>query len=233
MTMDNKFWECWDIFNRNMKVGVHRTTGITQERDVRTVMFWLKWHEYEVRNRTILNIGLGDSTEARIFKKAKMDVYGISNSEEEAEEARRYKVKAWKMDAHQLSFDNDMFDYIYMRDTMEHFIAPIVVFTQFRRVIRMGGLLMFHYPFIDETHDWTHWFVESPRIIYDWLIKFGFRLLLFRYEPFSSSDYLYIAQKVEIPVEELERGANVTDDMVNELTKFREKLAYEKKVGGG
>ena len=212
----------WAIFNRNMRVGVHHTHGDTRSKDVNAFIYWLKVNNKWVKRGTILNVGIGDGEEALIFKRAKLHVIGISNSQDEADCARAQGVDAYKMDAHQLTFPDESFDYVYLHDTMEHFIAPVMVFTQFRRVLVDGGILGFHYPTIEQSHDWTHWFIESPRLLFDWLLKFGFKLLHFAYTPQASSEYLYIAEKCAIAQDENERGGNVIYDMLRELREYND-----------
>lgn len=212
----------WSIFQRNMTSGVHRTDGESRSRDVREAIYFLLEHNLWWEGGQALNVGIGDCEEAIILAKAGLQVYGVTNSVDEVAHALSIGVKAFCMDAHQLAFKSNSFDYVYLHDTLEHFIAPIMVFTQFRRVLRMGGILAFHYPTIEDSHNWTHWFIESPRLIFDWLLKFGFRLLHFRYEPGASSEYLYIAQKVEIAEDEYELGGNVIYDMLAEMEKLRQ-----------
>jgi len=223
--MDDKFW---DIFNRNMKEGIHHTNGKTRSRDVREVIYWLRERDLWWKDGRLLNIGIGDGEEAFIFVEEGLEVTGISNSLEEVKNIHATRdhmglyVTAFRMDAHQMSFQDESFDYVYLHDTMEHFIAPIMVFAQLRRVLRMGGILAFHYPTISDSHNWTHWFIESPRLIFDWLLKFGFRLLCFKYEPMASSEQLYIAQKVEITEDEYQRGGNIIGDILREMKQLKE-----------
>jgi len=190
--------------------------GATRSRDVREFIGWLesrgKW-----RGGKALNIGIGDCQEALILRMMDGVVTGITNSQDEADNARQLGIQAYCMDAHQMKFENESFDIIYMHDTMEHFISPIMVFTQFRRVLKPGGILGFHYPTMSQSHDWTHWFIESPRLMFDWLLKFGFKLLHFAFNPDESSEFLYIAEKVVISQDEYDRGANVVHDMLREL----------------
>lgn len=223
--LDDKFW---DIFNRNMISGVHKTEGESRPRDVRAFIYWLKEHNLWWDGSDLLNVGIGDCQEAVLLAQAGLDVTGISNSLDEvtnAHEVRdelRLTITAYKLDAHQMAFPNDAFHYVYMHDTMEHFIAPIMVFTQCRRVLKMGGILAFHYPTATDALNWTHWFMESPDFIFTWLMKFGFRLQYFTYEPGASSEFFYIAQKVPISEELLEKGGNVVIDMLRELTQLLE-----------
>ena len=217
--MMNDRW--WNIFQRNMKEGIHRTDGDSRSRDVREVLYWLLEHNLFWEGGYILNVGIGDSEEAILLAEAGLQVVGLSNSPDEVAHAWNHGIKAHQMDAHQMTFEPCSFDYVYMHDTVEHFIAPIMVFAQFRRVLKMGGILAFHYPTIEDSHNWTHWFLESPRLIFDWLLKFGFQLLCHKYEPGASSEYLYIAKKVEISESEYELGGNVIYDMLREMEQLR------------
>lgn len=217
--MDDKFWA---IFNRNMTSGVHRTAGESRPRDIQAFVYWLQEHHFWWVGANLLNVGIGDCQEAQMFEEYGLVVEGITNSEDEERHADKLGIDACVMDAHQMIFPSNSFHYIYMHDTMEHFIAPIMVFTQCRRVLRMGGILAFHYPTATDALNWTHWFIESPDLIFTWLMKFGFRLLHFAYEPGASSEFFFIAQKVPISKELLEKGANTIDDMVRELTQLLE-----------
>ncbi len=216
--MNNRFWE---IFNRNMKEGVHRTDGESRSRDVREVLYWLLEHKLFWEGGQILNVGIGDSEEAVLLAQAGLQVTGISNSRDEVSHAWNLGIKAQCMDAHQMTFEQASFDYVYLHDTLEHFIAPIMVFAHCRRVLRLGGILAFHYPTIEDSHNWTHWFIESPRLIFDWILKFGFQLLCHKYEPGASSEYLYIAQKIQIAESEYQLGGNVIYDMLREMERLR------------
>ncbi len=214
----------WDIFNRNMKGVVHRTCGESRSRDVREFVYWLRERDLFWDRGKLLNIGIGDCEEAVLLAREGLEVTGITNSVEEAENASNLRIKAYPVDVHQLheQFRSNFFDYIYMHDTMEHFISPMMVFTQLRRVLRMGGILAFHYPCVSDIINWTHWFITAPDLMFCWLMKFGFCLKLFRYEPVTSSEFLYIAQKVEVSEELYNKGANVILDMIRELEQMME-----------
>ena len=204
----------WDIFNRNMRSGVHHTTGDTRRRDVAHLIYWLYTHDKWVKRGHVLNVGIGDSQEAKCFKEHEWLVSGITNSQDEVDYAKQFGILAETMDMHQLTFDDNHFDLVYGHDTIEHSISPVMMFTQFRRVLKPGGILAFHYPTKDDAYNWTHWFMEDPKGIVVWLYKFGFRLLYWGYTPGDTCDHLYIAEKSDFTSKELERGANVIDDML-------------------
>lgn len=222
--MDDRYW---DIFNRNMTSGVHRTSGESRKREVWDFIGFLQRHEGWIEPpRTVLNVGVGDCEEMMIFKEAGCRVFGITNSHDEVQHAKELGfAHVCCMDMHQLNFEPETFDIVYLHDTIEHAIAPIMVFAQFRRVLRMGGILGFHVPWIGDTHNWTHWFMDSPRGLFDWMMKFGFRLLHYHFEPDSPDAFLYIGKKAEIPDDEIERGANVVRNMLDEMEALREKQA--------
>tara|TARA_Y100000310_G_scaffold291828_1_gene320071 strand:- start:7032 stop:8771 length:1740 start_codon:yes stop_codon:yes gene_type:complete len=206
----------WNVFNRNMNSGIHHTDTHTRIGYVQHVCEWLTTNGY--KDGTLLNVGVGDSAEAIEFTSYGLDVVGITNSADEVVYANERDVIAYKMDMHQLTFEDESFDYIYIHDTLEHSICPVMAFTHFRRVLKPNGLLIVHYPPFNEIMNWTHWFLVKPETMKNWFIKFGFAEMLYEdYGEENTSQYLFIEQKVDIAKDLLDKGANVIHDMLLEI----------------
>ena len=191
----------WSVFNRNMRVGVHHRgcdeTQAGRGQEVRYFLDCLNQCNYLVPGARILNVGIGNSLEMQLFRDAGLDPYGITNSQEEVDHALEMGFdNVSKMDMHWLLFPSMYFHFIYLHDTLEHAISPIMVFTQFYRVLKPGGLLGIHYPWLGQINDYTHFFHATPFEMGWWLKKFNFRLQHYYHERHRTCDYFYLATKL-------------------------------------
>lgn len=58
-----------------------------------------------------------------------------------ADEAKEAGVSHYVMDAHQMEFNDDLFDFIFTYDSFEHFSKPELVFKEAHRVLKKGGYM--------------------------------------------------------------------------------------------
>jgi ubiquinone/menaquinone biosynthesis C-methylase UbiE len=57
------------------------------------------------------------------------------------------------MDFHELKFNNAEFDAVYMREALEHSIAPFIALCEVNRVLKTEGIFLVNVP----SQDWVDW----------------------------------------------------------------------------
>jgi len=58
----------------------------------------------------------------------------------------KYDLKVLKMDMHNITIENEMFDAVWCRHTLEHSFAPMRVISEMWRVTKKGGYLFLALP---------------------------------------------------------------------------------------
>lgn len=102
----------------------------------------------------VLELGCWDGMVSAALQKKGMTTTAIDHNSEGFEiGAIKAGVKLIQMDAHELSFDNDTFDFIFSYDTFEHFKNPENVLNEASRVLKKGGHLYFSFgPLYNAPH---------------------------------------------------------------------------------
>lgn len=96
--------------------------------------------------RDILDIGAGDGYAAEMLTSMGKNVIAVSINPKEVSYMVKRGIAAQREDMHNLSFAPESFDCVYMRQVLEHSIAPYLVFSEVFRVLRDGGFWMLIVP---------------------------------------------------------------------------------------
>jgi ubiquinone/menaquinone biosynthesis C-methylase UbiE len=105
-------------------------------RDILFEKFQLFFAGHRVKDAKILEIGAGATNAQNWFKDIGLfDYTGIDNGSEYMQPG------ITKMDAHNLTFEDNTFDIVYMSHTAEHFENPVRAFSEIRRVLKPNGIL--------------------------------------------------------------------------------------------
>lgn len=103
----------------------------------------------KIFNKCVLDIGCGTGHLGSFLKRNNNDVYGLTISEEEANEARKKMNEVIvgdieRMDS--LPFPNQNFDVIIFADSLEHFANPLKVLQRVMPLLKPDGLLITSIP---------------------------------------------------------------------------------------
>lgn len=111
----------------------------------------------DFKPQDVLEIGAGLNSFEEHFK---ADNYMTIDNESQ------YHGNSLKMDAHNMSFNDDKFDCVFMCHVAEHFFSPGKAFREIKRVLKQGGKLISITPNCCEHQilmgDKDHLFVLNP-----------------------------------------------------------------------
>lgn len=80
-------------------------------------------------------------------------------------------------DIHELPFEDDYFDHVISKETLEHMISPTIALFEINRVMRKGGTFVHYIPSgIDKQRDWYHYNCYPDWLWADLMYKAGFQL---------------------------------------------------------
>lgn len=129
----------------------------------------------------VLDIGCGTGWSTSMLAKKYSYAVGITIQHAEINFAisTHYKdagnVSFMLMDMHELEFDNKFFDTVYMRECLEHSIAPFIALAEANRVLKIGGHIMINTPPVEQWSNWhCHYIVPTPEQLKALLAKCGF-----------------------------------------------------------
>jgi len=94
----------------------------------------------------ILDLGAGDGYAAGELLKKNKQVVAVSINPKEVDYMKHNGINAVIEDMHILSFTDNYFDCVYMRQVFEHSLAPFVVLSEISRVLKPKGYLMLIVP---------------------------------------------------------------------------------------
>ena len=81
------------------------------------------------------------------------------------------------MDMHELDYPDKYFDAVYIRECLEHSIAPFIALAEANRVLKLGGHIMVNTPPVEEWSNWhCHYIVPTPEQLKALLAKCGFMI---------------------------------------------------------
>lgn len=131
--------------------------------------------------KRVLDIGMGDGYAANVIgEKFNCEVHGITLSENELAWAKTSypKVLTTIMDAHDLTYQDEYFDLIFMRDSFEHMLSPFLVLNECYRVLKPNGFLMIALPINEPWLTWDEHLIVPNQIQMKHLLKLaGFEIL--------------------------------------------------------
>jgi SAM-dependent methyltransferase len=101
------------------------------------------WHEVPKDFHMILDVGCSDGYMVKVFKDAGKDAVGINDFLYPTDKLfiEEHALKVYEMDMHCMSFEDELFDAVWCRHTLEHSFAPLQVLSEIHRVTKDGGYL--------------------------------------------------------------------------------------------
>jgi len=98
--------------------------------------------------KKLLDIGCGDGVISNFLKGKVDEIYGIDNSSENLEIAKKYGILTSKidLDKEKTFYKNDFFDVITCLDVIEHIKDPQKLIEEIKRILCINGLLIISTP---------------------------------------------------------------------------------------
>jgi len=94
----------------------------------------------------ILDVGCGQGVALKPFQERGFAPIGITLNATDAEACRAQGLDVRIMDQSFLDFDDASFDLLWARHVLEHSFMPLYTLTEFRRVLRPGGIMYLEVP---------------------------------------------------------------------------------------
>jgi len=91
----------------------------------------------------ILEVGIGTGAVAKIMSEKKGPLIGIDISKEMIGQINHNKITPIVANAHDLPFEENSFDLIYMRNVIHYLDNPKKVFSEIHRCLKSGGTYLF------------------------------------------------------------------------------------------
>jgi 2-polyprenyl-6-hydroxyphenyl methylase/3-demethylubiquinone-9 3-methyltransferase len=108
----------------------------------------IKKHHHFHGNSRLLDVGCGAGFLSNALATQGLNVTGVDLSEESIAVAKRFDktgtVIYQKADAYHLPFPDESFDVLTAMDFLEHIEDPKLVIKEFSRVLKPGGIFIFH-----------------------------------------------------------------------------------------
>lgn len=115
---------------------------------VKNIWILEKLAKYKKTNAQILDVGCGGGFLSNALAREGYKITGVDLSAESIEVAKRYDttmtVQYIVADAYRLPFKDQSFDVITAMDFLEHIEEPARAIHEFSRVLRSGGVFIFH-----------------------------------------------------------------------------------------
>ena len=126
---------------------------------------------------SILDVGCGQGVALRPLQERGHKPVGITLNETDAKVCRTLGFDVRVMDQSFLDFDDASFDLVWARHVIEHSFMPYYTLTEFRRVLRPGGLLYLEVPSPDtlgHEHNPNHYSVMGKSMWESLIGRSGF-----------------------------------------------------------
>jgi SAM-dependent methyltransferase len=126
--------DCWQKhLNVNAKLSVEFTSKEMKNK--------IKIHLNRIPSSCsdVLDLGAGDGYSSEYLQNLGKNVIATSINPKEVEYMKKNGISAQLEDMHILSFESESFDCVYMRQVLEHALAPYLVFCEINRVLRESG----------------------------------------------------------------------------------------------
>jgi ubiquinone/menaquinone biosynthesis C-methylase UbiE len=140
----------WDFYLSVMQEHPQRCNSAVTEKD----LLFLRGLINPLTHPKLLDIGVGEGKEASVLQGMGYDVTGIIWGETNLTFAlENYKdVKFINCDMHDLPFDSETFDAVYMNEVFEHSYAPFIFLIEIYSVLKKDGLCYIHGPKFDDRN---------------------------------------------------------------------------------
>ena len=178
--MNNDIWKSYLSFNKNLPI--EDTTQPLQS------IIGIHLNYISTKHQDILDLGAGDGYAANTLMDKGKNVTAASLNPKEVNYMLSRGINAVEEDMHNLSFEDNSFDCVYMRQTLEHALAPYMVMSEVYRVLKDDGhFILIVPPEIDITntnggfiyaHNFSskHYSVLTEVQLYTLWTKVGFEL---------------------------------------------------------
>lgn len=128
---------------------------------------------------TILDVGCNDGWMCKIFKESGKKPIGINDflypTDYKYIQDNNLDIRV--MDMHCLEFEDESFDAIWLRHSLEHSIAPLIVLSECHRVLKTGGYIFIALPPVPGKPEY---YPGHYNIIPDYLLKYF--LLIYKFD---------------------------------------------------
>lgn len=126
----------------------------------------------------VLDVGCGQGVALELFAKRNCQPVGVTLNETDVAACRGLGYNVTKMDQSFLDFADATFDLVWARHVVEHSIFPYFTISEFRRVLRPGGMLYLEVPGTETTcrHELNrnHYSIMSQTMWQSLLSRAGF-----------------------------------------------------------
>ena len=130
------------------------------------------------KKKRVLVVGCGEGYEVKWLADHNFDACGITKNKQEVKNGtKKYGVKLYEGDMHQLPFDDSSFDCVYASNVLEHSVAPFVALTEWRRVLKNQGWLVMVMPSKEWLGEYYHYSVLTHSQCKELFNKTGYDLL--------------------------------------------------------
>jgi ubiquinone/menaquinone biosynthesis C-methylase UbiE len=101
------------------------------------------WEKVPKNFNKILDVGCSDGYMIKIFKDSGKDAVGINEFFYPTDRLfiEEHRLEVYEMDMHCMEFDDESFDAVWCRHTLEHSFAPLQVLSEIYRVTKQNGYL--------------------------------------------------------------------------------------------
>ena len=103
-------------------------------------------------------------------------LWGVEIHEEAAMIAGDRGIASYSYDIHDLAFEDNFFDFIFMQHILEHTHDPVRVVWQAERVVKPGGKIFIEVPLEPKPDKiptiWGHWYTfQNPQMLIDITVR--------------------------------------------------------------
>ena len=101
---------------------------------------------------TALDVGCGQGTALKRFRRLEINVIGITLDDKDYEQCLKQGFSVRLMDQSFLDFPDRSFDLVYARHVLEHSPFPLLTIFEFNRVLKNNGFMYVEVPWGESIH---------------------------------------------------------------------------------
>ena len=148
------------------------------------------------KDQSILDVGCGQGYALTKFKEAGFtNIQGITMSDEDVKATQDKGFTCQKMDQSFMTFENESFDFLFVRHCLEHSPFPYLTLGEFHRVLKVGGKIYIEMPAPDNYRPLeyiaNHYSVMGAKQWAALMLRYRFQIQVatdFSIELFDSND---------------------------------------------
>lgn len=99
----------------------------------------------------VLDVGCGQGLALEVFRALGMDAAGVTLGQTDLEVCRSKGFDVQSMDQNFLDYAAESFDLLWCRHVLEHSVAPFFTLSEYRRLVKPGGLVYVEVPTPDTS----------------------------------------------------------------------------------